>query len=119
MFQRYKRCPWEIDGDIEGEGRNPPITYLRSMLTWIWFVQVTHNECAFTTGYGGRIHIIPVSSSDFLQFETSINFLSPQQPSPPSMHFDRTDEEEHLALPGATSREYMKPLVNVHGWLFD
>ena len=25
------------------------------------------------------------------------------------MHFDRTDEEEHLALPGATSREYMKP----------
>jgi len=39
----------------------------------------------------------------FVQFETISHFLSPREP-PPSMHLDRTDEEEDITLPSPTTR---------------
>jgi hypothetical protein len=38
-----------------------------------------------------------------IQFETISHFLSPREP-PPSMHLDRTDEEEDITLPSPTTR---------------
>ncbi|KAH0587682.1 hypothetical protein H2248_006448 [Termitomyces sp. 'cryptogamus'] len=70
LFQRYKRCNWEIEGEPEDdEDDTPP------------------------------------RKRFFDRFETISHFLSPREP-PPSMHLDRTDEEEDITLPSATSRLY-------------
>ncbi|KAG6854821.1 hypothetical protein C0991_012011 [Blastosporella zonata] len=68
LFQRYKRCNWEIEGEPEDdEDDTPP------------------------------------RKRFFDRFETISHFLSPREP-PPSMHLDRTDEEEDITLPSATAR---------------
>ncbi|KAG6810868.1 hypothetical protein H0H92_009989 [Tricholoma furcatifolium] len=68
LFQRYKRCNWEIEGVPEDdEDDTPP------------------------------------RKRFFDRFETISHFLSPREP-PPSMHLDRTDEEEDITLPSATSQ---------------
>jgi len=70
LFQRYKRCNWEIEGKPEDdEDDTPPRKKFHD------------------------------------RFETISHFLSPHEP-PPSMHLDRTDEEEDIILPNATSRLY-------------
>ncbi|GLB33908.1 putative uncharacterised protein family (UPF0183) protein [Lyophyllum shimeji] len=70
LFQRYKRCNWEIEGKPEDdEDDTPP------------------------------------RKRFFDRFETISHFLSPREP-PPSMHLDRTDEDEDITLPSATSRLY-------------
>ncbi|KAF8076497.1 hypothetical protein FPV67DRAFT_1713911 [Lyophyllum atratum] len=70
LFQRYKRCNWEIEGKPEDdEDDTPP------------------------------------RKRFYDRFETISHFLSPREP-PPSMHLDRTDEEEDITLPSATSRLY-------------
>ncbi|KAF8165255.1 hypothetical protein B0H34DRAFT_688473 [Crassisporium funariophilum] len=67
LFQRYKRCNWEIEGKPEDdEDDTPP------------------------------------RKRFFDRFETISHFLSPREP-PPSMLLDRTDDEEHLVLPNATT----------------
>ncbi|CAK5275623.1 unnamed protein product [Mycena citricolor] len=68
LFQRYKRCNWEIEGRPEDdEDDTPP-----------------------RRGFYDR-------------FETISHFLSPREP-PPSMLLDRTDDEDALTLPNATTR---------------
>ncbi|KAG5648974.1 hypothetical protein DXG03_000323 [Asterophora parasitica] len=70
LFQRYKRCNWEIEGKPEDdEDDTPP------------------------------------RKRFYDRFETISHFLSPREP-PPSMHLDRTDEEEDITLPSTTSRLY-------------
>ncbi|RDB22462.1 hypothetical protein Hypma_010078 [Hypsizygus marmoreus] len=68
LFQRYKRCNWEIEGKPEDdEDDTPP------------------------------------RKRFYDRFETISHFLSPREP-PPSMHLDRTDDEEDITLPSATTR---------------
>ncbi|KAJ7068370.1 hypothetical protein C8F01DRAFT_979686 [Mycena amicta] len=68
LFQRYKRCNWEIEGKPEDdEDDTPP------------------------------------RKRFYDRFETISHFLSPREP-PPSMLLDRTDDEEAMTLPNATSR---------------
>nr|GAT59908.1 predicted protein [Mycena chlorophos]GAT59909.1 predicted protein [Mycena chlorophos] len=70
LFQRYKRCNWEIEGKPEDdEDDTPPCKRF------------------------------------YERFETISHFLSPREP-PPSMLLDRTDDEEALTLPNATSHLY-------------
>ncbi|TFK23243.1 UPF0183-domain-containing protein [Coprinopsis marcescibilis] len=70
LFQRYKRCYWEIEGTPEDdEDDSPP------------------------------------RKRFYDRFETISHFLSPREP-PPSMHLDRTDEEENLTLPSPATRLY-------------
>ncbi|KAF9464456.1 hypothetical protein BDZ94DRAFT_1354305 [Collybia nuda] len=90
LFQQYKRCNWEIEGNPEDdEDDSPP------------------------------------RKRFYDKFETISHFLSPREP-PPSMLLDRTDEEEDITLPSATtrrkefleSRTTLSPLINhsVHGY---
>lgn len=68
LFQRYKRCPWQIEGRPEDdEDDSPPC--------------VRFDE----------------------RVETISHFLCPGQ-TPPSMHFNRTDDEDALTLPSPTTR---------------
>jgi len=68
LFQRYKRCPWQIEGRPEDdEDDTPP--------------RVKFDERA------DRIS----------------HFLNPGE-APPSMLYDRTDDEEMLTLPSSTTR---------------
>jgi len=68
LFQRYKRCNWEIEGKPEDdEDDTPP------------------------------------RKRFYDRFETISHFLSPREP-PPSMLLDRTDDEEAITLPSATTR---------------
>ncbi|KAJ7507921.1 hypothetical protein B0H11DRAFT_1969327 [Mycena galericulata] len=68
LFQRYKRCNWEIEGTPEDdEDDTPP------------------------------------RKPFYDRFETISHFLSPREP-PPSMLLDRTDDEEAITLPSATTR---------------
>ncbi|KAJ7129561.1 hypothetical protein C8R44DRAFT_777077 [Mycena epipterygia] len=68
LFQRYKRCNWEIEGKPEDdEDDTPP------------------------------------RRGVYDRFETISHFLSPREP-PPSMLLDRTDDEEAITLPSATTR---------------
>ncbi|KAJ6515790.1 hypothetical protein C8R45DRAFT_957618 [Mycena sanguinolenta] len=68
LFQRYKRCHWEIEGTPEDdEDDTPP------------------------------------RKRFYDRFETISHFLSPRDP-PPSMLLDRTDDEEAMTLPSATTR---------------
>ncbi|KAJ7638910.1 hypothetical protein FB45DRAFT_976940 [Roridomyces roridus] len=68
LFQRYKRCNWEIEAKPEDdEDDTPP--------------RKPFHE----------------------RFETISHFLSPREP-PPSMLLDRTDDEEAMTLPSATTR---------------
>ncbi|KAJ7179039.1 hypothetical protein C8R46DRAFT_1159737 [Mycena filopes] len=68
LFQRYKRCSWEIEGKPEDdEDDTPP------------------------------------RKRFYDRFETISHFLSPREP-PPSMLLDRTDDEEAITLPSATTR---------------
>ncbi|KAI0053002.1 UPF0183-domain-containing protein [Auriscalpium vulgare] len=68
LFQRYKRCPWQIEGRPEDdEDDSPP-----------------------RVRFEDRV-------------ETISHFLAPGE-APPSMHFNRTDEEETLTLRSATTR---------------
>ncbi|KAJ7180195.1 hypothetical protein C8R43DRAFT_972147 [Mycena crocata] len=67
LFQRYKRCNWEIEGTPEDdEDDTPP------------------------------------RKRFYDRFETISHFLSPREP-PPSMLLDRTDDEEAITLPSATT----------------
>ncbi|KAF7332055.1 hypothetical protein MKEN_00086000 [Mycena kentingensis (nom. inval.)] len=68
LFQRYKRCNWEIQGKPEDDEDDTPPT-----------------------------------KRFYDRFETISHFLSPREP-PPSMLLDRTDDEEAVTLPNATSR---------------
>ncbi|THH07075.1 hypothetical protein EW146_g9426 [Bondarzewia mesenterica] len=68
LFQRYKRCPWQIEGRPEDdEDDSPP--------------HMNFDE----------------------RVETISHFLQPGQ-TPPSMHFNRTDDEDSLTLPSPTTR---------------
>ncbi|KAJ7665520.1 hypothetical protein B0H17DRAFT_1090776 [Mycena rosella] len=68
LFQRYKRCNWEIEGKPEDdEDDTPP------------------------------------RKRFYDRFETISHFLSPREP-PPSMLLDRTDDDEAITLPSATTR---------------
>ncbi|ESK96066.1 hypothetical protein Moror_7411 [Moniliophthora roreri MCA 2997] len=68
LFQRYKRCNWEIEGKPEDdEDDTPP------------------------------------RKRFYDRFETISHFLSPRQTAP-SMLLDRTDDEDHITLPNATTR---------------
>ncbi|KAA1466328.1 UPF0183-domain-containing protein [Dentipellis sp. KUC8613] len=68
LFQRYKRCPWQIEGRPEDdEDDSPP-----------------------------RVKF-------YDRVDTISHFLRPGE-TPPSMLFDRTDEEEALTLPSPTTR---------------
>ncbi|KAK7061811.1 hypothetical protein R3P38DRAFT_2831689 [Favolaschia claudopus] len=68
LFQRYKRCNWEIESTPEDdEDDTPP------------------------------------RKRFYDRFETISHFLSPRDP-PPSMLLDRTDDEEAMTLPSATTR---------------
>ncbi|TFY83947.1 hypothetical protein EWM64_g70 [Hericium alpestre] len=68
LFQRYKRCPWQIEGRPEDdEDDSPP-----------------------------RVKF-------YDRVDTISHFLSPGE-TPPSMLFDRTDEEAALTLPSSTTR---------------
>jgi len=70
MFQRYKRCSWEIEDKPEDdEDDTPP------------------------------------RKRFFDRFETISHFLSPRE-TPNSMVLNRTDEEELLTLPNATTLLY-------------
>jgi len=70
LFQRYRRCPWELEGKPEDdEDDSPP-------------------RMRFTD-----------------KFEAISHFLSPRDP-PPSMVHDRTEYEDTITLPSATSRLY-------------
>ncbi|KAF9446958.1 UPF0183-domain-containing protein [Macrolepiota fuliginosa MF-IS2] len=70
LFQRYKRCNWEIEGEPEDdEDDTPP------------------------------------RKRFYDRFETISHFLSPKEP-PPSMHLNRTDDEDGLQLPNPTTRLY-------------
>lgn len=68
LFQRYKRCNWEIEGRPEDDEDDTPPRK--------------------------RFHD---------RFETISHFLSPSEP-PPSMLLDRTDDDEAITLPSATTR---------------
>ncbi|KAK7470533.1 hypothetical protein VKT23_001958 [Stygiomarasmius scandens] len=71
LFQRYKRCNWEIEGKPEDdEDDTPP------------------------------------RKRFYDRFETTSHFLSPREQPPPSMLLDRTDEEDNITLPSATTRLY-------------
>ncbi|KAI0268387.1 UPF0183-domain-containing protein [Gloeopeniophorella convolvens] len=68
LFQRYKRCPWQIEGAPEDdEDDSPPRVKFEERVD-----RISH-------------------------------FLSPGE-VPPSMHYDRTDDEEILTLPNSTTR---------------
>lgn len=70
LFQRYKRCSWEIEGTPEDdEDDTPP------------------------------------RKRFYDRFETISHFLSPKEP-PPSMHLNRTDDEDGLQLPNPITRLY-------------
>ncbi|KAF7776001.1 hypothetical protein Agabi119p4_4394 [Agaricus bisporus var. burnettii] len=70
LFQRYKRCNWEIEGEPEDdEDDTPP------------------------------------RKRFYDRFETISHFLSPKE-TPPSMVLNRTDDEDGLQLPNATTRLY-------------
>ncbi|THV08445.1 UPF0183-domain-containing protein [Dendrothele bispora CBS 962.96] len=71
LFQRYKRCNWEIEGKPEDdEDDTPP------------------------------------RKRFYDRFETTSHFLSPREQPPPSMLLDRTDEEDNITLPSATTKLY-------------
>ncbi|KAI0068824.1 UPF0183-domain-containing protein [Artomyces pyxidatus] len=68
LFQRYKRCPWQIEGRPEDDEYDSP-------------PRVKFDD----------------------RVDTISHFLSPGE-APPSMHFNRTDDEEALTLPSPTTR---------------
>ncbi|KAF5387713.1 hypothetical protein D9615_000496 [Tricholomella constricta] len=86
LFQRYKRCNWEIEGKPEDDEDG-------NVLLLSCIIQ-TRVECLQDT---------PPRKRFYDRFETISHFLSPREP-PPSMHLDRTDEEEDITLPSTATR---------------
>ncbi|KAF8897631.1 hypothetical protein BD779DRAFT_1465771 [Infundibulicybe gibba] len=74
LFQRYKRCNWEIEGKPEDDEDVP--------------------KNATDT---------PPRKRFYDRFETISHFLSPHE-SPPSMLLDRTAEEDDVTLPSSNTR---------------
>ncbi|KAL4241914.1 PHAF1 family protein [Abortiporus biennis] len=68
MFQRYKRCPWAIEGQPEDDEDDTPPRK--------WFYD---------------------------RYEDISHFIKPGE-NPPSMHLDRTEDQEKLTLPNPTTR---------------
>ncbi|PFH52810.1 hypothetical protein AMATHDRAFT_1853 [Amanita thiersii Skay4041] len=82
LFQRYKRCCWEIEGAPEDdEDGNVPYRWLVFMLD------------------------TPPRKRFYDRFETISHFLSPNEP-PPSMVLNRTDDDNLITLPNAATRLY-------------
>jgi hypothetical protein len=119
MFQRYKRCPWEIEGKPEDDEDGAPLSF--------YLLLPPAHSC--TTESPPRMDFYkPVSSHRYKpnpdslkrpagQFEQISRFLSPREP-PPSMVLDRTVYEDGLTLPNAETRELASVLIFVGGVFF-
>ncbi len=104
MFQRYKRCSWEIEDKPEDD-EDGELGTAMAFGYWKWDIcQILHRENDFSTG---QDHVNGILGTVYhrisLQFETISHFLSPRG-TPNSMVLNRTDEEELLTLPNATTR---------------
>ncbi|KDQ64597.1 hypothetical protein JAAARDRAFT_75176 [Jaapia argillacea MUCL 33604] len=91
LFQRYKRCPWEIEGppedDEDGISSSNGCIYPVIRLRLIILSRLDHPPRM-------RFHD---------RFDVINHFLSPRE-APPSMLLDRTDDEPTLTLPNSSTR---------------
>jgi hypothetical protein len=108
MFQRYKRCPWEIEAKPEDDEDGTRLCDLSLPLLSVHCLDSPprmrfYDAVSFWW-------LLATYQLTYLQPEAIGHFLSPRE-EPSSMLLDRGDEEDGLTLSNSTSRPFMSMFI--------